>query len=176
MRRTDLEQLYTRLEKPVYNVVYRWVWQAEEAQDIVQEAFVRLWRMRDRVELSTVEPLLFRIALNLAASHARWKRVRRWVSLDALGGTRSASPGADERLSERQDRERAREAVRSLPEELRRVVLLCEYSKLTYDEIGEILSIPPGTVGSRRHRALRLLRERLGGGADEHERPIRKPV
>ena len=41
-----LETFYARLEKPVYNVVYRWLWREEDARDVVQEAFVRLWRMR----------------------------------------------------------------------------------------------------------------------------------
>ena len=73
--RRRLEDLYIRLEKPVYNVVYRWVWNREEAQDLVQEAFVRLWRMQDRVRLETVEPLVFRIALNLAANRRRAKKI-----------------------------------------------------------------------------------------------------
>jgi hypothetical protein len=66
----ELEALYERLEKPVYNVVYRWVWNPEEARDIVQDTFVRLWRMRQRVEMATVEPLVYKIALNLARSKA----------------------------------------------------------------------------------------------------------
>ena len=69
-----------------------------------------------------------------------------------------------------------REAVNSLPEELRRVVVLCECSELTYDEIGAVLSIPAGTVGSRRHRALRLLRERLEEGEASGERTAAESV
>ena len=62
MRESDLEQLHTRLEKPLYNVVFRSAWNADEAHDIVQETFVRLWRMRGRVDLKSVEPLVYRIA------------------------------------------------------------------------------------------------------------------
>ena len=54
-----------------------------------------------------------------------------------------------------------RRAVEQLPNELRSVVVLCECTDLTYEGVAEILGIPPGTVGSRRHRALRMLRERL---------------
>ncbi len=67
MREEDLEQLYARLETPVCNVVFRWVWSMDEAQDVVQDAFVRLWRMRARVDMDTVETMIYNIALNLAA-------------------------------------------------------------------------------------------------------------
>lgn len=165
MSEEELEQLYARLERPLCNVVYRWMWNMDEAQDVVQDAFVRLWRMRRRVDMTTVEPLLYKIALNAAASRRRSKRVWRWVSLDTIRDPRSAAPSADEALSVREDRGRVRHAVEALPEDLRRVIMLCEYSSLSYDEIATALSIPAGTVGSRRHRALRRLRDALSGGA-----------
>ena len=164
MDKVELEQLYARLEKPLYNVVYRWVWRAEEAQEVVQEAFVRLWRMRDRVVGEQVEPLIYRIAINLAASRRRSQRVWRWVSLEALRQTTTANRSAEQELLDEQRHGRVRQAVESLPEELRRVVVLTECTGMTYDEVGRILKIPVGTVGSRRNRALQRLREML---ADE---------
>jgi len=164
MDEADLEQLYARLEKPLYNVVYRWVWRAEEAQDLVQEAFVRLWRMRERVRLATAEALVYRIALNLAASRRRSRKIWRWVSLEALRGASGEERSAERELLERQRHGLVREAVESLPDDLRRVVVLTECTGMTYEEIGGILAIPAGTVGSRRNRALRKLRELL---ADE---------
>lgn len=91
MREEDLEQLYARLETPVCNVVFRWVWSMDEAQDVVQDAFVRLWRMRARVDMDTVEPLIYKIALNLAASRRRSQKIWRWVSLDVLRDATSAA-------------------------------------------------------------------------------------
>ena len=66
--------------------------------------------------------------------------------------------------------------METLPEDLRRVVVLCECSELTYDEIGAVLSIPPGTVGSRHHRALRLLRARLEERGVSDERTAAESV
>ena len=91
MCEADLERLYARLEKPLCNVVFRWVWNLDEAQDIVQDAFVRLWRMRERVDLDTVEPLIYTIALNLAASRRRSSKIWRWVSLDLFRDPPSAN-------------------------------------------------------------------------------------
>ena len=161
MHEDDLERLYTRLERRLANVVYRWVWSIDEAQEIVQEAFVRLWRMRARVDLRTVGPLVYRIALNLASSRRRSKRLRQWVSLEAVRDRASPGRAADESIADLEDAARLRAAVEGLPEDLRRVIVMCELSDMSYEEIGRALSIQPGTVGSRRHRALARLRQAL---------------
>lgn len=157
----ELQALYERLEKPVYNVVFRWVWNPEEARDVVQDAFVRLWRMRRRIEPATVEPLVYKIALNLARSRLRRRRIIRWVGLDAVSPTLRNSKNVEAGMSRSEDRARVREAVLALPDDLRQVILLCELSDMSYEQIAEALSIPTGTVGSRRNRALRKLRELL---------------
>lgn len=159
--RAGLEALYVRLEKPLFNVVYRWVWDREEALDLVQEAFVRLWNKRADIDPTTVEALAYRIALNLASNRRRSKKLWRWVSLEALWDRATAEPPDDERVSAREQQRALRAAIDGLPEKLRRVIVLCELSELSHQEIGEALGIPPGTVGSRRHRALALLRAQL---------------
>jgi RNA polymerase sigma-70 factor, ECF subfamily len=158
-----LEQLYVKLEKPIFNVVYRWVWSSEEAQDITQDAFVRVWRARDRVDVTTVEALLYRTALNLASNRRRARRLWGWLGIDSQGDARSEAPSADQALDAARRREKVRAAVEALPEKLRRVVVLSEFSELSHAEIATILGVPPGTVGSRRNTALRLLAEALGG-------------
>jgi RNA polymerase sigma-70 factor (ECF subfamily) len=160
MSEGEIEELYVALEKPIYNVVYRWVWNVEDARDVVQEAFVRLWRMRDRIETGTARALAFRVALNLAASRRRRARLWRWMPLDAVPWIGTPKTTADD--VERDERhERLRGAIESLPDPLRRVIVLCELAEMSYDEVAATLRIPAGTVGSRKHRALRLLREAL---------------
>jgi len=158
----QLEALYARLEKPVYNVVYRWVWSTEDAAEIVQEAFVRLWAMRDRVRIASAEPLVYTIAINLARKRRRWRRLRSFVGLE------TEQPASVEvALSDLLDAERAqavRAAVDALPEHLKSVMLLCHYSGLSYREVGEALAIPEGTVASRRHHALKRVRDALEDG------------
>lgn len=144
MGEEDLEQLYARLEKPLCNLVYRWLWSMDESQGVVQDAFVRLWRMRARVDKQTVEPLIYKIALNLAASRRRSKRVWRWVSFDTIRVPSSADEPADDAISSRQELGRLRRAVERLPDDLRRVIMLCEYSELSYDEIAGIMQYRPG--------------------------------
>lgn len=157
----QLERLYLRLEKSLYNVVYRWVWDSAEAHDITQEAFLRLWNMRARVRMETVEALVYRLALNLASNRRRARRIWQWVGVEALAGSSSTDRGGEVLLDTERDR-KVRQAVDSLPEALRRVVMLCELSGMSYAQVAEVLEIPVGTVGSRRHQALKLLREKLG--------------
>lgn len=157
-----LEALYRRLEKPVFNVVYRWLWDRGEAHDVTQEAFLRLWRARDRVEVATVEPLLYRTAINLASSRRRMKRLREWVTLEAIRDRPSDHPAADRALEQEREKARIRRAVAGLPERLKRVVLLCEFSGMSQGEVAAALAIPAGTVASRRHEAMKRLVVELG--------------
>jgi RNA polymerase sigma-70 factor (ECF subfamily) len=166
--RRQLEELYTRLEKPIYNVVYRWVWDREEARDLVRGSFIRLWRMKRRVQIETVEPLIYRIALNLAANRRRAKKIRRWISLDSANHIPSENRSSADLLESQERNHAVRRAVEALPERLRRVIMLSEFSALTYEQIGHTLGIPPGTVGSRRNAAMKLLQQQLGHIVEEN--------
>lgn len=163
-----LEALYQRLEGPVYNVVYRWLWDTQDAREVVQEAFVRLWRMRARVDLATVEPLVFKIALNQASKKLRWRKTWRWLSLEQGGDERRAGePGVDAALVERERQLAVRAAVEALPDGQRAVVMLCELSDLSYAQVAETMGIPEGTVASRRNAAMKSLRRALGPRHEE---------
>lgn len=151
-----------RLEKPLYNVLYRWVWDTEEAHDLVQETFLRLWKMRDRVRMQTVEALTYRIATNLAANRRRARKLWRAATLEAVLPYASQTRSAEQSLEQEQVRQAVQEAIDGLPDRLRRVILLCEFSRLSYKEVAHALKIPEGTVGSRRNTALKRLRRHLG--------------
>lgn len=154
-----LEHLYIELEKPIYNVVYRWVWNAEDAQDIVQEAFIKLWKMRHKVAINTVRPLIYKIAINLASNQRRYKKIRNFLSLNAIFDKEDTKKSAENQLEDDQDQQRIRAAIKILPEHLKKVIMLCEFSELSYREVGTILKIPPGTVASRKHTAIKRLKK-----------------
>ena len=157
-----LERLYVKLEKPMFNVVYRWLWNASDAQEVTQQAFLKVWEARDRVDVATVEPLLYKTALNLASNKRRSSRLWRWLGIEAAGEEPSGAPTSEEALAAARKKERVRAAIDALPERLREVVMLVEYAELSYDEIAATLGIPVGTVGSRRNTALARLAEALG--------------
>jgi RNA polymerase sigma-70 factor (ECF subfamily) len=147
--------VYRRLEKPLYNVVYRVIWDAAESQDVVQETFLRCWRHKADIRAEGFKALLYRTALNLASNRRRRARVWRLVGAAALDDV------ADERVVGEALSKSMREALDALPATLRDVLLLTELAGMTYPEIAATLGVAEGTVGSRKTRALALLRERL---------------
>jgi len=149
-------ELYRALEKPLYNVVYRWLWDRTESQDVVQEAFLRCWRARARIREEGFKAFVFRTAINLAANRRRRKKLWRLVSFDALTEAPADEAEGDATLSRRMQR-----AMDELPDRLKRVLLLCELAGMSYGEVAAVTGVREGTVGSRRNRALALLRKRL---------------
>ena len=147
--------VYRRLEKPLYNVVYRVIFDAAESQDVVQDAFLRCWRRKEDIRAEGFKALLFRTALNLASNRRRRARIWRMVGIATIDDVADAGV-ADEPIGAQ-----LRAALESLPEALRNVLLLTELAGMTYPEIAAALGVAEGTVGSRRTRALALLRERL---------------
>ena len=163
LSREEVEALYLKIENKLFNVIYRVLWDEAEAMDVVHEAFVKLWRARARLEPARAEPLAYRAAINLARNRRRARRLWRWVSLEPLREKAAAAGSAQQRVEEKRGEARLRAAVEALPPELGEVVVLCELSELSYAEAGLALGIPEGTVGSRRNKALKLLRAALGG-------------
>ena len=153
--KTQWIEAYRRLEKPINNVVYRVIWDAIESQDVVQETFLRCWRRKDDIRADGFKALLFRTALNLASNRRRSTRLWRVVDVDALDEV------VDESVSPDGFSKPMRDALDSLPTTWRDVLLLTELAGMTYPEIAAALGIAEGTVGSRRTRALALLRKRL---------------
>ncbi len=156
--------VYRRLEKPLYNVVYRVIFDRAESQDVVQETFLRCWRRKDDIRADGFKALLFRTALNLARNR------RRSVSLWRMVGVAELDDRADESPANDAISKTMRDALDNLPTASRDVLLLTELAGMTYPEIAAALGIAEGTVGSRRTRALALLRERLDvKGVVSHE-------
>lgn len=148
--------LYASLERRLFNVVYRILWDKAESQDVVQDAFLRCWRARSRFTREGLEPVLFRTALNLASNRRRSQRLWRFVGLADGADVMAVKGYCDSILPRSVD-----SAIGELPDHLRRVLLLTEIAGMSYAEVAMTLGIKEGTVGSRRTRAVELLREAL---------------
>jgi RNA polymerase sigma-70 factor, ECF subfamily len=157
----EWEALYARLEKPLYNLAYRYVWHSQEAQDVVHDAFLQLWARRGRVRGDTADRYLWVSVLNLSRKRRRWSRAKQFLygdeELAGLSGPQS--PESDAASS--QEHRQLRRAIDQLPEKLRSVLLLTEFAEMGYESIAELLSIPSGTVASRRHLAIKQLTAEL---------------
>jgi RNA polymerase sigma-70 factor (ECF subfamily) len=157
-------QLVVKYQDRLYNTVVHVVGNAEDAKDVVQEAFVQAFLKLDTFQrASAFYTWLYRIAFNVAATHRRRRRAM-WSAEQARLSDGAAPPAADSpsRPIEREECCRqVRGAIARLGEEYRVVLVLREIDGCCYETIAEILDLPIGTVRSRLHRARMQLREHL---------------
>ena len=146
---------------PVIDVVYRMCGDAALAEDSAQEAFIRAWQ-----HISCLRPgssfrnWLFCIAVNVAKDALRQEKPT--LEYDHMEQI-SDSSNPESELMRNSSLRLVREAVLSLPEASRAVLILREYQGLSYQEIAEVLEIPKGTVMSRLSYARQYLANRLAG-------------
>jgi RNA polymerase sigma-70 factor, ECF subfamily len=165
--RTAFEDLVGRWERKIQAVIYRVVGGREDARDVAQEVFLKVYRgLGDFKKEARFSSWLYQIALNASRDRLRRRRGRSYVSLDEVGEMvelRSASPARSPlELVEAQDLSRTvGTAVAALPEEQREVIVLKEFQGLTFVEIADVLSVPVSTVKTRLYRGLAELRRRL---------------
>ncbi|MCP4444350.1 MAG: sigma-70 family RNA polymerase sigma factor [Myxococcales bacterium] len=153
-----LEALFSSTEARLTNVLFRYLWNRQDVEDTIQDAFVRLWRMQSKIDWERAEALIFRIAINAACSKLRKRKL--WSLVPSADETsQAATPEVEIEMAEANDM--LRKAVDALPEKLRSVILLCQFSELQYDAVSDILGIPEGTVASRRNQAITRLRATL---------------
>jgi RNA polymerase sigma-70 factor (ECF subfamily) len=157
----DLQACYQRLERPLHNVLYRWLWDAQACQDTMHDAFLKLWSQRQRLDAVRLDALVYTTALNLARNRLRWQRLRTWVGVEEA--TRMPSSGDDD--ADLQLRTHGlRHALQQLAATDRNLILLSEFAGFDTRELASMLGIAAGTVGSRKHRALSRLRDLIGSG------------
>jgi len=158
-------QLVERYQDRVFNTLLRVLGNREDARDTVQEAFVqafvKLDSFRGDAQFYT---WLYRIAMNLALSKRR--RRKPTESLDAtkehIGDEPAGQqPTAAQTLIERERAEQLQQALLTLNDEHRQILVLRELEACSYDEIAEILEMPVGTVRSRLFRARLQLKAQL---------------
>ncbi len=162
-------ELVQRYQDRLYNTVYRLVGQAEDAQDVVQEAFLHAYQSLERFQgHSQFFTWLYRIAINSAISLKRKQRVALYVDR-GRNPERSLSEPADasefsrpgHALEKAEQERRIQDALSRLSPEHRTVLILKDLEERKYEAIAEILQLPVGTVRSRLHRARLELRELL---------------
>jgi RNA polymerase sigma-70 factor (ECF subfamily) len=162
-------ELVRRHQDRLYNTVYRLVDSAEDAQDIVQEAFLHAYQSLDRFKRdSQFFTWLYRIAVNQAISLQRKQKstVRLHLNRDGQGSVPeptdlSEFSQPDQALERADEGRRIQAALNRLSPEHRAVLILKDLEDQKYEAMAEILQVPIGTIRSRLHRARLELRQVL---------------
>jgi RNA polymerase sigma factor (sigma-70 family) len=147
----------------LYTVAYRLTGDHDDAQDLVQEVLLRVRRGLATYQPGSMEGWLSRITTNAFLDEVRRRKRRPADALpDDAERVLPSSPSADVALAAETLPENVQAALLRLPDEFRAAVVMCDVAGLSYQEIGEALEVPIGTVRSRIHRGRSLLREALG--------------
>jgi RNA polymerase sigma-70 factor (ECF subfamily) len=166
-----LNDLMARHGPPVFQFLCRMLGNEDDANDLAQETFVRVYQHRASFRPGAkFTTWLYTIAANLARNHHRWLARHPSVSLDAEGDTTgqslgdvlpSAEPSPDGAAVATERAAAVRAAVDKLPADMREVIILCEWQDLSAAEAAAILDTTPKAVDNRLYRARNLLRDRL---------------
>lgn len=163
-------QLILDNQKRVYTLCLRMCGSPEDAQDLAQEAFLNAWRGLSSFKGdSSFSTWIYRLASNACIDFLRKRKRRQEVESGASldDGENAWKEPADPRQDPQEELERrelvqaVREGLSALPEQHRQILIMREISGLSYQEIGETLSLNQGTVKSRIARARLALKEHL---------------
>jgi RNA polymerase sigma-70 factor (ECF subfamily) len=156
------EMLVGRFQDRLLNFVGRIVTDRDTAEELVQETFLRIFNQKKSYTPEyAVSTWIYTIALNLARSELRKRKLRRFLSLDFI------KEEADVELPAKIDLQSVslapiiQKAIEKLPDDYKTAFVLCDIQRLPYQQIAEVMGVPVGTVKSRINRARSMLRDKL---------------
>jgi RNA polymerase sigma-70 factor (ECF subfamily) len=154
----------------LYNFAYHLTYNEEDANDLVQETYMKAYRFIDKYIAGTnAKAWLFKILKNAFINQYR-KKIKKPTTLDfddvilkheAEDGRYTGSDNFHEQILEQMMGDEITIAINALPIDFKTIILLSDIEEFSYEEIAKIIDIPIGTVRSRLHRARNLLKEKL---------------
>ncbi len=158
-----LLQTFNALRDDLISTLWFVLGNAEDAQDVAQEAFLRCWRTQEGIpDVQNLRAWIFRVALNAAKDLQRsaWKRrVKPILGTEVMPAVEKTLPGQE--LERQETLLRVRAALMELRPEEQEVFLLRQNGELTYEQIAEMRNRPVGTVKTQMRSALAKLRKVL---------------
>jgi RNA polymerase sigma-70 factor (ECF subfamily) len=144
----------------LFSLLYRLVGNREEAEDILQETFLRVYRQKESYDFNySFSTWIYTIALNLCRNLYKRKKKVRFLGMDSL--VNHPDPNSENHGNRNHLSSILEGAISSLPFKYRTVFLLRDVDQLSYEEVASTLSLPLGTVKSRVNRARGILQKKL---------------
>ncbi len=163
----DFEALFCEYQPLVYRVGLKFLGNPEDAEDVTQEVFTKVWRSLEAFNYSSsLKTWIYRIAVNTCIDHSRkpWKKLGlRSTGLDETleesdgKALVSSDESAEGKLIAKEKAAQIRKAITRLRPHLKAVLVLKDLEELSYDEISSVLGLSMGTISSRLNRARKAL-------------------
>jgi len=155
----QFEHIFQAHYEAIRNYIYYKSGNMDEAEDIAQEAFLKIWEKRETIIQSTVKSLLYTIAGNVFLNRWQHRKVEKQFSLQFVCEGTSSSPEHD--LEMKEFDKKLQDALSTMTEKNRTVFLMNRIDRMTYQEIANTLNISVKAVEKRMNKALTFLRETL---------------
>lgn len=160
-----LREIFEQYHKRVYRIAYGVLRHREDALDVVQEVFIKLYQsIKNFKGRSNFYTYLYRMAMNTAIDHSRKAKRAQFLSIDEEGGFQpsdEAQNRPDHIAARKELEERVKWAMEKLPADQKAVLLFREAEGLSYQEIAETMGCSMGTVMSRLHYGRKKLQDLL---------------
>jgi RNA polymerase sigma-70 factor, ECF subfamily len=157
--------VYDRHGRAAYSLAYRMMGERQAAEDLVQDAFLKVWRAAGsyRTERGSVRNWLLSVVHNRAIDQLRSLASRRRTQEKIEASAPTSQPSeAFAQTWRNSQREQVREALKTLPQEQLKIVELAYFSGYTHMEIAELLGLPLGTVKGRMRLGLKKVKDYFG--------------
>ncbi len=141
---------------------YRLLGNEEDAKDIIQDALLKVWHHKERMnDLQNLEAWCMRITRNLALDRLKSKKFRQADELDNVRELPSATRNPHATMEQSDTMKKVHQVIQALPEKYRTIIQLRDMDGYTYQEIADILEVEMSEVKVNLHRARKTVREQL---------------
>ncbi len=159
------QRAFSELFEAMHTVLLRYAWrftgEQEGARDIVQDAFLKLWQIRQEIDPKrSLKALLYTMVRNLALNHRR--AAQHTNGLFPEDDLHDLAPPADQTVEAVLLQQRLRRFIQEMPERRREAFMLSRFEGLSHEEIAQVLYLTPRSVNTHIVLALKDLRKRLG--------------
>ena len=163
---SGFEAVVERHQRRVYTFARYYLGKAEEAEDITQEVFIKLWQKRRQIDAEGTRAWLLKVPRNACFDRLRRRQSAAKVFADdpddrVVERVSAADPDPEARAAAADFRRHLRQALGQLTDPMKSIVILREIQGLRYQEISDVLGVPLNTVRVYLHRGRRRLREEL---------------
>ena len=156
------EEIYRQYYSPLCFYCMRYVGDIEEAKEIIQGLFLKIWIMRNELNINTnVKSYLYRAVQNSALNHLQQQKAKQKYIIDKAHFPKQMSENGQLNLEEEELKKLIKSAVLKLPDKRRKIFELSRYENMKYIQIAEHLKISVKTVEAQMSKSLKYLRHVL---------------